>query len=64
MMRHVVAAEFHKILALEAEVMQGVVGQVVDHIPKQESRKDPINIIWQFEQLAHQAQEQPIEYRR
>ena len=48
-MRHVVAAEFHEILALEAEVVQGVVGQIVDYIPKQETRKDAINVIWQFE---------------
>ena len=56
-MRHVVAAQFHEILALEAEVVQSIVGQVVDNIPNQESRKDAVNVIRQFEQVANKDQE-------
>ena len=48
MMRHVVAAEFHEIVTFEAEVVQGIVGHVVDHIPKQKTSKDAIDIIWQI----------------
>ena len=60
-MRHVVAAEFHEILALEAEMVQSVVGQVIDHITNQKPSENPINIIRKLEQSAHHPQEQPIE---
>ena len=61
--RHVVATESHEIVALETEMVQGVVGDVVDHIPKQKTSKDAIDIIWQLKQTAHHPQEQPIEDR-
>lgn len=62
--RHVVPAQLHEIFALEAEVVQGIVGHVVDHIPKHKTSKDPIDIIRQFEQGPNQTQKQPIEDRR
>ena len=61
--RHVMSAQFHEILALEAEMMQGVVGHVVDHVAKHETCKDSIDIIWKFEQAANNAQEQRVEDR-
>ena len=46
--RHVMSAQFHEILALEAEMMQGVVGHVVDHIPKHKTGKNSIHVVWQL----------------
>ena len=63
-MRHVMPAQLHEVFALEAEVMQRVVGHIVDHISEHKTGKNTVNIVGQLEQATHQHQHNSIEYRR
>jgi len=63
-MRHVVPAQLAEVLAFQAEVVQRVVGHVVDDIAEQESARNAVHIPGRAKQPANYQPEQPVKQRR